>query len=497
MTNNSSSNDSDDQKPHFVLVPLPAPGHIIPMVDMAHLLADHGALVTLITTPVNASRLQTVIDRIAELRISIRFLSLPFPSTEVGLPEGCENLDDVPSNKLLSNFLQACALLREPLLHHFQRHEDPHPDCIVSDAGHIWTHKLARELGIPRFTFNGFGCFALVCRHIFHFDRIIENMKDDVDTFVLPGLPHRLEMTRSHSPVNFTGPGFEEFRKELMDIELAAEGVLVNSFDNLEDPYVQCLQKARGTKVWTVGPMSLYNKNVSDMVFRGNKGSTDENRCLSWLDSMKPHSVIYVSFGSLARTSPSQLIEIGLGLEASNCPFIWVIKAGSKSSEIEEWLSQGFEERTSMRALIIRGWAPQLMILSHPAIGGFMTHCGWNSTLESACAGVPMITWPHFAEQFLNEKLIVEILRIGITIGVKAPVKWGTEQDEDLVGRDHVKETVSRLMVEGEERRIMREMVKELGKKAKKSMEEGGSSYGNMDLLVQQIRSKMMMKKEQ
>lgn len=493
MTNDVAINCSNVPKPHFVLVPLLAQGHIIPMVDMACLLADHGAIVTVITTPANASRLESVINRIVESNLRIRFVTLRFPSIEVGLPEGCENLDAVPSNELLRNFLKGCAMLQEPLVLHLRK-QRPGPDCIISDAGHSWTDKVARELGIPRLTFNGFGCFALLCRHIFHYDRILEKMADEDETFVMPGLPHRIEMTRSHSPANFTAPGMDEFRKEMMDIELAADGVVVNSFDDLEAPYIEYLQKARAMKVWNIGPMSLYNKNVADMAFRGNKASIDDKRCLTWLESMKPNSVIYVSFGSLARTPLSQLIEIGLGLEASNWPFIWVIKAGSKSSEVEGWLSQGFEERTRERGLIIRGWAPQLMILSHPAVGGFMTHCGWNSTLESVSEGVPMITWPHFAEQFLNEKLIVEVLRIGISVGVKAPVKWGTEQTEVLVMRNHVKETVCRLMGEGEERLAMRERIDELGKKAKKAMEKGGSSYDNMEVLVQQISSDMKKK---
>jgi hypothetical protein len=166
---------------------------------------------------------------------------------------------------------------------------------------------------------------------------------------------------------------------------------------------------------------------------------------MGWLNSKKPGSVIYACLGSLCRLIPAQLIELGLGLEASNQPFIWVIKTGERHLELEEWLvKERFEERIKGRGLLIKGWAPQVLILSHPAVGGFITHCGWNSTLESVCSGVPMITWPLFAEQFFNEKLVVEVLRIGIKVGVEIPVRWGDEEKVGvLVKKDGVEKAIT------------------------------------------------------
>ncbi|KAG0484583.1 hypothetical protein HPP92_008662 [Vanilla planifolia] len=206
---------------------------------------------------------------------------------------------------------------------------------------------------------------------------------------------------------------------------------------------------------------------------------------------MEPGSVIYVSFGSLARTPLFQLVEIGLGLEASNCPFVWVIKAGDQADEVDKWLAsgdgddRGFEERIRAKGLVIRGWAPQSMILEHPAVGGFMTHCGWNSTIEAVVAGVPMATWPHFAEQFVNEKLVVEKLRIGVVVGAKRSVGWREVQDKLTVGRGEVEKAVRCLMNRGEgQANGLRHRVKAMREKARRAMQPGGSSYYNLtDLL--------------
>ena len=212
---------------------------------------------------------------------------------------------------------------------------------------------------------------------------------------------------------------------------------------------------------------------------------------MGWLDSKKPRSVIYACLGSLCRLVPAQLIELGLGLEASNQPFIWVIKTGDQRylEELEEWLvKERFEERIKGRGLLIKGWAPQVLILSHPAVGGFITHCGWNSTLESVCSGVPMITWPLFAEQFFNEKLVVEVLRIGIKVGVEIPVRWGDEEKVGvLVKKDGVEKAIAMLMDGEEEGEKRREKARELGEVAKKALEKGGSSQLNMSFLIEDI----------
>ncbi|KAH6807405.1 UDP-Glycosyltransferase superfamily protein [Perilla frutescens var. frutescens] len=261
-------------------------------------------------------------------------------------------------------------------------------------------------------------------------------------------------------------------------------GTLVNSFQELEPWYMEGCREERGN-VWSVGPVSLSNREVSERFRRGNEASIDEHYCLTWLDSMKPKSVVYACFGSLCSLSLQQIIEIGLGLEKSKFPFIWIIrKQDSNSAGVEKWLvGEGFEERVRGRGLVVRGWAPQVMILSHPSVGGFLTHCGWNSTLEGVCSGVPMISWPMFAEQFYNEKLIVNVLEVGVRVGVESCM-----ENQDLVRWDRLKIAVEKLMdIESEDGIDRRKRAQRLAKMATDAFEDGGSSFFNVTMFIEDV----------
>ncbi|KAF7810997.1 scopoletin glucosyltransferase-like [Senna tora] len=246
----------------------------------------------------------------------------------------------------------------------------------------------------------------------------------------------------------------------------------------LQDHY----KKVLGRKAWHIGPVSLCNRDLKEKGNRGMEASIDEQECLKWLDSKKPSSVLYVCFGTIANFPDSQLKEIAMGLEASGQNFIWVLRKSQKDRE-EEWLPEGFEKRMEGKGLIIRGWAPQVLILDHEAVGGFVTHCGWNSTLEGISAGVPMVTWPVFAEQFYNEKFIREVVRIGISVGVKRNV----ETVGDNVEKEGIEKAMRRVM-EGEEAEEMRKRAKEFAKMSTQAMEEGGSSYLDLSVLIQELQ---------
>ncbi|XP_071698234.1 UDP-glycosyltransferase 73C4-like [Rutidosis leptorrhynchoides] len=467
-----------DNKIHFLLIPHIGPGHTIPMIDMAKLLANQpNVTVTLATTPLNIARYgSAIID-------PFRFLELPFPAVEAGLPEGCESTDKIPSIDLVPNFLTAIDMLQQKLEQRFHTIK-PRVNCIISDKYMSWTGDFADKYKIPRIMFDGMSCFNELCYNNLYEHKVFEEMPES-EPFVVPGLPDRIELTRKQLPPEFNPSSIDTsvFRQRARDAEVRAYGVVINSFEELEQECVKEYKKLRNGKVWCIGPLSLCNSDKS------NKELIDDEKCLKWLDSREPDSVVYVSFGSLVRVNTPQLIELGLGLEASNRPFIWVIKSVHREKEVEEWLAEsGFEERIKDRGLIIRGWAPQVPILSHPSVGAFLTHCGWNSTLESVCAGVPMITWPQFAEQFINEQLIVQVLGLGVGVGADSVVHVGEEDRFGVkVKRESIKNAVENVMDGGSQENERRMRSKEFGKIANNAIKEGGSSYLNLTLLIQDI----------
>ncbi|KAH7657240.1 UDP-glucosyl transferase 73C protein [Dioscorea alata] len=493
-SNNSTTTTTTTPTPHVVLVPLMAQGHIIPMLDLAQLLTERDVHVTFITTPVNASRIKPIIVRVHESNLPINFIELPFPCAETGLPLGCENLDLVPSVDLQLNFFEANQLLALPFEQRLKNLVPP-PSCMINDMWNPWTANVARSLNIRRLVYHGPSCAYIYCSYVFQLHKISEIVTDEFEEITVPGLTdydnvfgQSFKVCRRHAPGWSNAPGFEKLSEKVLQGEETADGVVMNTFDDVEPMFVEAYKKVVGKDVWSVGPLCLYDKDddLSARIVRGNKAAVDQGKLLCWLDSMEENSVLYVSFGSLTQMNVGQILEIGSGLEASEVPFIWVIKDVEKCPKVEEWM-EGFEKRMSLRSFVIKGWAPQAVILSHKSVGGFVSHCGWNSTLEAVSNGVPMITWPQFADQFLNGRLVVELLRIGIAIGVKEPVFYYGE-DEIRVRRDDVEKAVRSLMGAGEETEERRIRAREIKEKAIKAMEEGGSSYENITRLVEYIK---------
>ncbi|TKY62090.1 UDP-glycosyltransferase 73C2 [Spatholobus suberectus] len=483
--------------PHFVLFPLMAQGHIIPMMDIARLLAQRGVIVTIFTTPKNASRFNSVLSRAVSSGLQIRLAQLHFPSKEAGLPEGCENFDMVTSNDRHKIF-RAINMLQKPAEELFEELR-PKPSCIISDFCIAWTAQVAEKYHIPRISFHGFSCFCLHCLYQIRISKVCESITSESEYFTVPGIPDQIQVTKEQTPLMTSNSDeMDDFLEQVRDAEMKSYGVIINTFEELEKAYVRDYKKVRNEKVWCIGPVSLCNKDGLDKAQRGNQASINEHHCLKWLDLQQPKSVVYVCFGSLCNLISSQLVELALALEDTKRPFVWVIREGSKFQELEKWISEeGFEERTKGRGLIIRGWAPQVLILSHPAIGGFLTHCGWNSTLEGISAGVPMVTWPLFADQFLNEKLVTQVLKIGTSVGVEVPMKWGEEEKTGvLVKKEDIKRAICMVMDDGEESKERRERASKLSEMAKRAVENGGSSHLHMTLLIHDIMQQSSSKED-
>ncbi|KAI3991141.1 hypothetical protein MKX01_022362 [Papaver californicum] len=430
-------------------IPFVAPGHMIPMFDVARLFATcRGVRVHIITTTHNALLFKSSIDQeVNSSNADIQLHILTFPSSQVGLPEGIENFKSITSKDMYSKVYQGFSILKQPmekLLH------QNNPDCIISDMFYPWTTDLANQLGCPRLVFCGKGFFSLSVMESIRRYRPHDTVSSDMETFQVPGLPyhHCIEMTRSY-------------------------GVIVNSFYELESPYADHFRDVIGMKAWQFGPVSLcIKREVNDR----NEEQEKQHKCMSWLDLMKPKSVVYVSFGSMARFQKTQLVEIASALAACGHPFIWVVREQRK-----------FEKRMNKIGMLIRDWAPQVTILAHPAIGGFITHCGWNSVLESVSAGVPMITWPLYAEQFYNEKLVIDVLKLGLTVGV---YEWKhlTEEGKMIIGRKKIEKAVKILMDSGDEAEEIRKRARQMSEKAKRAVKEGGSSCASLIDLVEELK---------
>ncbi|KAL0923873.1 hypothetical protein M5K25_004655 [Dendrobium thyrsiflorum] len=476
--------DPGQPNPHFVVVPLMAQGHMIPMADLALLLARRGARVSLITTPLNARRLRGAADHATASGLSLVLVEIPFPCKAAGLPEGCENVDLIPSADLFVPFFKSLHLMAEPLKSYL-RTQPPSPSCIISDQCMPWTMEVSNDLSIPRLVFHGPSCFFLLCTLKLAEHQFYEKVTDDLEIFTVPELPQRIEVSKLTAQRFFDWPQMKDIMRHVQEAEDASDGLVLNTFYELEPWYIDEYRRSVGKDVWVVGPVSLFHKDASGKAVRGNgSAGLDHGSVLQWLEGRENGSVLFISFGSIARTRMKQLVEIGFGLEASGQDFVWAMKEAEENEEVKKWVAE-FEERNRKRGIIIKGWVPQVLILTHPAVGGFMTHCGWNSTLEAVAAGVPMITWPHFSDQFLNEKLVVEVLRTGVGVGVKLPSFYHqTQVDGAFVGREKVEMSVRTVMCGGKEGEETRKRAKELVETARKAMEEGGSSYENLSKLI-------------
>ncbi|GMH13492.1 hypothetical protein Nepgr_015333 [Nepenthes gracilis] len=477
----------ESRKLDVILFPFLAHGHMIPMLDIARLFVSRGAKATIITTTLNAPTVLKSIQNSQKLGAPIDLEIFPFSTRQVGLPEGVESFEQAIGLDMFGQFMAATDMLRSPLE---QLLESRRPDCLVADMFLPWATDAAAKFDIPRLVFHGTSCFSLCAIEVLRLYPLNVPLSDD-EVFFLPHLPGDIKLTRLQIPVeyreNFEGQ-FKRFMNRIGESEVKSYGVIVNSFYELEPAYADYYRNDLGRRAWHIGPVSLCNRNREEKAQRGIEAAVDEHDCVKWLDSKEPNSVIYICFGSMAIFSSAQLHEIAMALESSGQQFIWVVKGrGDIRENDQEWLPEGFEERMEGKGLIIRGWAPQVMILDHQAIAAFVTHCGWNSILEGISTGVSMVTWPLGAEQFFNEILVTEILKIGIPVGAK---EWGKVGSVPLTVKQEAIEKAVRQIMAGEEAEEMRNRANRLKEMALRTVEEGGSSYSDLSSLIEELCSK-------
>ncbi|KAL3323095.1 hypothetical protein AABB24_040279 [Solanum stoloniferum] len=269
------------------------------------------------------------------------------------------------------------------------------------------------------------------------------------------------------------------FQMELDNTDIQNSGEIINSCREMEGKYPDLLAKVKGKPLWAFGPFHMLLESHSN----SSSNITRHDQCLEFLDKQDANSVIFVSFGSTTTLSQEQINEIALGLEQSNHRFIWVLRKGDNSEKLKEKdvkieLPEGFEERVEGRGVVVN-WAPQLEILGHSSTGGFMSHCGWNSCIESISMGVPVATWPISYDQPFNAIFLTNLLKIGISVK-----SWSHRND--LITASTIEKSVKTLMgtIEGVE---MRQRAVELSKQIKNSVRSGGRARKDMESFISHI----------
>ncbi|CAN6333515.1 unnamed protein product [Urochloa humidicola] len=485
----------DEQKPlHLLFFPFIAPGHLIPVADMAAMFASRGVRCSILTTPANAAVIRPAVDRAnAALRCAgagqpaIGLSTIPFP--DVGLPPGVESAVGVSTKADVEMMLEAIQRLREPFARFLV---DSRPDAAVADSFFPWAADAAAEHGVPRLCFLGTSMFARACHASMIRHNPVEDLAagdDDPDTVVsLPALPHRVELRRGQLMDPRRNAMEWSFDQLVNDADRRSYGEVFNSFAELEPDYVEHYRTTLRRRVWLVGPVA----HASEGSVAGGGGgelAPEAGRCLRWLDGKPDGSVVYVSFGTLAHFTVSELRELARGLQRSGRNFVWVIDG--EDTDASEWMPEGFAELIDHgeRGIIFRGWAPQRLILNHSAVGGFVTHCGWNSVLEALSAGVPLVTWPRYSDQFYNEKLIVEVLKVGVGVGARFFASK-LEVRAEVISGEKVAEGIDGVMGDGEKAEAIRKKALELREKARSATEKGGSSYDDVQRLINELMAR-------
>ncbi|XP_042520437.1 crocetin glucosyltransferase 3-like [Macadamia integrifolia] len=480
--------NSSSAKTHIVMLPFMARGHMIPFLALAKQIAERTHFtITIVSTPLNIQQLRST----ASPSSTITFAELPFCSLDHGLPTNSENTDSLPSSHITTLFIASQTL--EPSFHRlisdmFQQ-EGRTPLCIISDVFMSWAVNVARSFETPHFTFTTGGAFGTAA--YFSILLNLPHRNTTSDEFSVPGFPetcrfHLSQLNPSLRAVDGTGLVVRLNQKQF-SLFLGSNGMLCNTVEEIEPMGLDALRKNTGLPVWTIGPflpLSLLNRSSSssssplDESFSrsGKEPGIAVGNCFNWLDSHPPNSVLYISFGSQNTISSTQMMELAMGLELSGKPFIWVVRHpigfDIKAEFRAEWLPEGFEERVRKRnqGMVVHRWAPQLEILSHGSTGAFLSHCGWNSVLESLSQGVPIIGWPIAAEQAYNSKMMEEEMGVCVVL---------TRGVESWVGREEVERVVKMVMSKEGKGEEMKRKAMQIAEKIRDSVREDGNQKGS------------------
>jgi hypothetical protein len=451
-------------------------GHLVPMVELAKLFLRRGLAVTVVVNGPPAGKetdTSAAVARAAAANPSVHFHVLATPpdvDADGTAPEAAEAPNpfvllrrmNAPFRDYLRSVLPS---VRALVLDMF---------CFCVDAVDV-----AAELGLPAYVFYTSSASSLAVNlHLPHMQSQIGATSFGEIGDAPLCFPGNRPFKPTELPKLALDRNNEVYRSFLHAFERIPEssrGILVNTFERLETRALRALRdgscvpgRAR-PPVYCVGPM----------VSSGSGSENKQHECLAWLNAQPESSVVFLCFGSMGTFPKRQLQEIAVGLEKSGQRFLWVVQTprgdsgrpdmlagASTEPDLAALLPEGFLERTGGRGFVARSWAPQADVLRHRATGAFVTHCGWNSTLEAIMSGLPMICWPLYAEQGLNKVFMVEEMKIAVAL-------QGYEQG--MVKAEEVEAKV-RLVMETGEGAKLRERLVVARKMAVDAISAGGSS---------------------
>ncbi|XP_062109260.1 phloretin 4'-O-glucosyltransferase-like [Humulus lupulus] len=477
-------------RPRFMVMTYPAQGHINPALQFAKRLASIGADVTFVL-PLSAYR------RMAKGSGSEPEPGTPYGSAITFAPYSVDGYDDGFKRggdmKHYSSEVKRCGSQSITDLVVSGQNDGRPYCCFVYTLLLPWAGNSAAELGLPSVMlwiqpatvfdvyylyFNGYA------------DIIKENMskRQSHTKTTLPGLS--LEFDRRDLPsfmdaedaYSFILPHFQE-QFDMISKQNHQRSILVNTFDELE---VEALRAVSDLTLIGIGPLIpsafLDENDPSDKsfgcdIFHGSEG----NKYIDWLNSKPKTTVVYVSFGSILDWSKQQMEEIAKGLLSYGRPFLWVVREKRDKVENDKDCDEDNDELVSCREELeklgmIVPWCSQLEVLSNESIGCFVTHCGWNSTLESLASGVPMVAFPKWSDQGTNAKLIEEEWKIGVRV---------KPNEDEIVESEEIRRCLELVM--GKENEELRRNGKKWKDLAKGAVKEGGSSDKNLKSFVAQM----------
>ncbi|KAH6810492.1 hypothetical protein C2S51_024254 [Perilla frutescens var. frutescens] len=444
------SSSGGGRRRRVVLVPYPFQGHLTPMLQLGSILHEKGFSITVAHTEFNSPKPSNYPN--------FNFLALS------------DNVDghDTSFHNLL-NVMSAMNTNCEPS---FQEHmvrmlddDDDDVACVIYDNIMKFVDVVAKRLHLPTILLRTTSA-AFMHSHLALFRLAAQNSIPLPESELEVPVPNVPPLRFKDLPLRATEEipeAVEEFLQSYMNIR-SSSAVIWNTVESLDEWPLQQLQQHWPLPFFTIGPFHKMSPPLPTSLME------EDTICLSWLDKRAPNSVIYVSLGSMAIIGEEELHELAWGLAKSEQPFLWVVRPSLlNGSDAMGSLPEGFKNLVGERGLIVK-WAPQKKVLEHSAVGGFLSHCGWNSTLESLCEGVPMVCRPCFADQLVNARYLTHVWRVGV----------GLEKS--------VESAVSTLM-SSDCGREMRERAVGMKLEIESAMKLGGSSSDSLDQLVKFIVS--------